>query len=463
MMVMDGSETPDGTEAYTKYELTLADAYEARPLSLLHFPKTLEALALVEAVTAQVAAQEQRKRPRGAGETGKLQEAVGAVLGGVLTVAWKAEGLVYRSMNKNSFVGEVVAYRQAEAALNGLEALGLIRRYSGVRYEWGAELDGPARWEGIAARFGATEALKTLAASHGIAQDNVGAAFDIRWPVRPPKIRASVILRPLASRLPGERAKRGNATIPLDMEDAKVRKLVDEVEAANAVLAKHSFEGCTPPALYRAFRGDFGLGGRWITAGTMSIQQMSAAARLKIRIDDHPVVEVDVKASQLSILAACAGVKELTFDDPYSFPDAPWNRLPNAREIVKSLVVAALGAGKLPTRWPNGMKGRLGVPNSVRLGDITEALAARFPFLKQPHAVLGVAPEVVALRLQALEADAITAALGHAWGRDIPAVPVHDSIIVPQAAARMVEADLRMAYRVRCNGAIVRTVSSVSV
>ncbi len=461
--MMDCSEAPGGDEAYTKYELTLADAYEARPLSLLHFPKASEAMALVEAMTVQVAALEQRKRPRGVGEMGKLREAVGAVLGGVLTVAWKAGGLVYRSMDKNSFTGEAVAYRQAEVALNGLEALGLIRRYSGVRYEWGAELDGPARWEGIAARFGATEALKALAASHGISQDNIGSAFDVRWPVKPPKIWASIALRPLTSRLPGERAKRDNETLHLDMEDAKVRKLIEEVDLANGVLAQHSFEGCTPPALYRAFRRDFGLGGRWITAGTMPIQQMSAAARLKIRINGQPVAEVDVKASQLSILAACAGVKELIFNDPYSFPYAPWNRLPNAREVVKGLVVAALGAGKLPTRWPKGMKNRLGVPNSVRLGDVTEALAARFPFLKQPAEVLGVAPEVVALRLQALEADAITAVLVHAWMLGVPAVPVHDSILIPETAARRTADDLKMAYRVRCNGAIIGTVTSVAV
>ena len=107
------------------------------------------------------------------------------------------------------------------------------------------------------------------------------------------------------------------------------------------------------------------------------------------------------------------------------------------------------------------MKDKLGVPDSVCLGDITAALAARFPFLRQPAEVLGVAPEEVALRLQALEADAITAALVHAWSLGIPAVPVHDSIIVPQAAARMVEADLQMAYRVRCNGAVIRTVTDV--
>ncbi len=459
--MMDDLQTTGGTEAYTKYELTLAVANAARPLSMLHFPEAPEAKSLVEAVTAQVAAQEKRKRPRGAGEMAKLREAVGAVLGGVLAVAWKDEDLVYRSKNKNGFVGEAVAYRQAEAALRGLTALGLIRCYKGIRYDWAAGFDGPGRWEGIAARFGATEALKTLATSHGIDQGNIGTVFGIRWPAKPPKVQDGVILRSLASKRPGEQPKRDDDTIPIDMEDAQTRRLVEQVETANAVLAKHRFEGCTPPALYRAFRGDFSLGGRWITAGAMPIQGMSADARLKIRINDRPVAEVDVKASHLSILAAFAGVKELEFDDPYAFPDAPWSRLPNARKVVKSVVVAALGAGKLPRRWPNGMKDRLGVSDRVRLEDITAALAARFPFLQRTAEVLGVATEEVALRLQALEADAITAALGHAWSLNIPAVPVHDSIIVPQAAARMVEADLQMAYRVRCNGAVIRTVTDV--
>ena len=463
--MMDDLQITGGTEAYTKYELPLAVANAARPLSMLHFPEAPEAKALVEAVTAQVAAQEKRKRPRGVGEMAKLREAVGAVLGGVLAVAWKDEDLVYRSMNKNSFAGEVIAYRQAEAALRGLTAQGLIRRYSGIRYDWAALFDGPALWEGIAARFGATEALKNLAASYGIDQSNIGTVFGIRWPAKPPKVQEGVVLRPLADKRPGEKQKRRKDSLPLDRDDPETIRLTAEVEAANAVLAAHRFEGCTPPALYRVFNKDFSLGGsqdfslggRWITAGAMPIQGMSADARLKIRINDRPVAEVDVKASHLSILAAFAGVKKLEFDDPYTFSDAPWSRLPNARKVVKSVAVAALGAGKLPTRWPNGMKDKLRVPDSVRLGDITEALAARFPFLQRPAEVLGVAPKVVGHRLQALEANAITAALGHAWSRDIPAVPVHDSIIVPQTAARVVEADLQMAYRVRCNGAVIRT------
>lgn len=454
--MMDGAGAANSDKAYTGYELTLAEAGAARPLSLLHVAETPEAVALVAAAAALAGAQEQRKRPRGAVEMTKLREAVGAVLGGVLAVAWKTDGLVYRSMRRDAFIGERVAYRQARAALYGLRDAGLIRHYPGISFDRAALFDGPPVWEGIAARYGATDALRALAAAHGIGPDNVGVAFRIDWPAKPPKVADGVVMRALSSRLPGERRKRKDDRLPLDMADATTRELLDGVKTANAVLAGHHFTGCTPPVLFRTFRQDFTLGGRWITAGAMPIQRMNAAERLHIQIDGLSVAEVDVRASQLSILAAFAGMAELADGDPYAFPGAPWWGLPNARDVVKGVAVAALGAGKLPARWPMGMRDKLAIPDGLEVADIAAALKARYPFLARAPDVLGVPRNLVGLRLQALEAAALSMALGCAWAADVPAVPVHDSVLVPSAAARLAAGWLQEAYRAQCAGAVVR-------
>ncbi|MDE1882754.1 MAG: hypothetical protein KGH70_02125, partial [Rhodospirillales bacterium] len=111
------------------------------------------------------------------------------------------------------------------------------------------------------------------------------------------------------------------------------------------------------------------------------------------------------------------------------------------------------------SQWKNpAFPGHFSVEINITV--ITEALAARFPFLERPGEVLGVAQEHVALRLQNLEAAALTSALQALWRHDIPGVPVHDSILVPddKVAVTMAEGELWMGYKEHCGGAEIRTV-----
>ncbi|MDE2463669.1 MAG: hypothetical protein KGO02_08155 [Alphaproteobacteria bacterium] len=430
-------------------------------MSMLHIPASSEAEALVAAVVAVVSAGEKRARARGPKGTEKLIAAVAAIVGGVLVEALRRDRLVFRSLQKAAFDGERIGYLQAKPVFGGLVAVGLLHRHQGIRFQETEHFAETPSWSGMAARFEATEDLLRLAREHGIDKDNVESCFTKVFPTKPPKVKHAVTLRSVPERHPGQkRVNSDGELLPLDMEDNATREIVAVVEQANAVFARHRFENCTPPALYRAFREDFTLGGRWITAGAAPIQQMSADDRLKITIDGQPVAEIDVKASQLSILAAFAGMPCLGEADPYDFSDQLWARLPNARDIVKAVVVAALGAGRLPQRWPNKMKEKYGVPEELPVPVITQALAARFPFLECPGEVLGVAQEQVALRLQNLEAAALTAALHALWRNDIPGVPVHDSILVPNdtVVVTMAESELSRGYKERCGGAEIRTV-----
>ncbi len=74
--------------------------------------------------------------------------------------------------------------------------------------------------------------------------------------------------------------------------------------------------------------------------------------------------------------------------------------------------------------------------------------------------ILGVPRDRVALRLQNLEAAALTSALHALWKHDIPGVPVHDSILVPddKLAVTIAESELWMGYKMHCGGSEIRTV-----
>lgn len=428
---------------------------DASLLTLLHFPVSIEAQSLVNEVTAMVATQEVRKRPRGTGGNLKLSQALGAVLGGVLSASLGWDGLVYRPLKKDAFTGLPVGHRNATTALDGLANIGLLKVYSGHRFEAIAPFEDNASWTGKAGRYGATEELLKLADNHGITKGSVGSAFSLRFPHEPPKVKAPITLRSIPNAAPGRRKVDNSVDIAVNASDPAVAALLADIHHGNEVLAAHNFDQCLQPRLYRAFRESYDLGGRWITAGEYPVQQMNPAARLSITIDGGPVAEIDVKASHLSILAAFAGIPEIS-GDPYAIP-GPWDALPNSRPIIKAVVVRILGSGKLLTRWPSGLRQKLNIPNDLSIKDISSALASKYPFLHNPGKVLGVEPDRVALKLQCLEAGAIGAVLSHMWNLGVPAVPVHDSIIVPERFAPMVAGDLPLAYHARLKGAVIQT------
>lgn len=403
-----------------------------------------------------VAAVEVRKRERGAGGFASLQAAVGAVLGGVLDASLCRGGLVYRSRHKGSFIGQPIGYVRAIAALDGLVAAGLISNFGGIRHEVASFDDAPS-WTGKATRYSATDKLLEMAQRHGLNAENVREAFTIQFPAEPPALpNPPLKLTSIPIRLRGRRHNAGDGvSLPVNIDDPAVCTMLEQLREANEVLAAHIFAGCTQPRLYRAFRENFTLGGRWITAGALPIQQMNVADRLKITIDGKPVAEVDVKASHLSILAAFAGMKQIK-GDPYDIK-GPWEKLSNARDLIKAVVVRILGSGKLLQSFPDGMRQKMAIPQAVKMAEISEALAEQYPFLREPGEVLGVPNDRVALRLQFLEAEAVGAAMNHAWIQDVPAVPVHDSLIVPERYAKAAATDLWLAYRARFGGAEIQT------
>jgi hypothetical protein len=411
-------------------------------------PHDATAKALVERLTVDVAAREQRPRPRGPKERKYLEEAIAAVVGGVLKPALRRGNVVWRSRSEDAYSG-YVGYSAALAALDGLTVLDYLRHHPGIRYEHHDGFSATADWTGSASRYEATEALVGLAASYGITAETVKGAFATRFPVWAEVIKTPVELKQFKT---GKSKIGGGLSIRVPRGDDTHKRLMTEARRANQLLAASSWSNCRPPSLRRTFRVDWSFGGRWMTPGDSPVQQMSKEERLNILIDGQPVCELDARGSQLSIVAARGGVAEL-FGDPYQLgPLAEFDR-----EVVKAAATVMLGSGKLRRAWPKGMKDHA----TASWAKISSALVSAHPYLRDLSKLLGVPSDHVSLRLQNIEAQCLTHAMRTLWAEGLPVVPMHDGLLVPAAAAGMAEVALREGYRVIA-GAIIQTTRSVA-
>ena len=222
------------------------------------------------------------------------------------------------------------------------------------------------------------------------------------------------------------------------------------VERFNAFWAKHTIEGTmtatrrdgttyTGPMIHRGFRRDFNLcdgpvseygwnlGGRIYSPGEASYQQASQADRIKMKIDGCSVVELDVSTAQLSALLG----PERPEGDLYQR-----DRLAQVpRPIVKTWVTVSIGQGSPLSRWHPGTR-----PKWERDGIAAEAHApwtakavGELVMVEYPALAAALAQEGPRLwaKLMKLESSAIVATLSDLMAKGIPALPVHDSIIVP--------------------------------
>lgn len=409
----------DGGVSRNKLKTHRPALQEAEFLDLLRAPSD-SGMPLVKEIVSAVATREKRRRPRGVKEGAKLAAGVGAIVGGVL-VAGLGRGVpVFRPMGAQAFDGPI-GCRTARAALAALTGLGLLTRWPGIRYR--REIDGIGEMPaGRATRFLATDALLGMANRHGVTAATVAKAFPRAFAATAARIAQPITINALDGRAGGARTRGGAVRLPLPATD-EARALRAEVRLANTTLARAVWTGCQPPALYRAFRADFTLGGRWIVAGAVPIQGMPMAERLRIRIDGAAVAEIDASASQLALLAAAAGIPRLP-DKPYSLPGFD-------RAVVKAAVVATLGLGRLPARWPDRMIAARPALAAVDLAALLADLAAAFPFLASPGSALGVEKARVALRLQNIEAAVLTRAMLPLWRDGVPMVPIHDGLLCP--------------------------------
>ena len=193
------------------------------------------------------------------------------------------------------------------------------------------------------------------------------------------------------------------------------------------------------PYLHRVFNGSMSLGGRFYGAAH---QTMKKQYRQHITIDLEPTVELDYSALHPNLLLWRTG--GALSADPYS---EIAGKAGISRELVKALllrlinsenvsnfcrVVTASGNESVKAAAAEGRvhKGFIpDVPTGYRGAEFVEAVEAAFPTLAEEFG------GEIGLGLQHLDSKLMADVLAECLRVGIVALPVHDSVIVPQSRA----------------------------
>lgn len=361
--------------------------------------------------------------------TKKLTAAVGAIVADLMRAAkLDSKRYSYRPMAASSLSDHRLGYYVVKRAFDEMRSAKLVLMVPGFA-------DGSGR--GWATRFRATRKLLIKATTLGVERNDWSAHF--KSLPRPKALAIPVVLKTSSKMVRGK--KRPGTPIPIDLSRRPAMDRAADVNKLNAYFADVLIE---PPEWHYAFQRVFNegdkpsaawkSGGRLIAIGT-SYQQVKSEERGKLRLNGEPVVEIDIRASHLTILHARL---KLPFDpatsDPYDIPDLP-------REVAKAWVTMTLGHDKFQMKWSTKNKQKY----KQRCGS---DLQKDYPVRATREKVLDSLPvlkdwETCSVRwgeLQFLESQAVICAVGTlAFTHNVPALPVHDSIIVPESARSVAE------------------------
>ena len=351
-------------------------------------------------------------------------------------------GFVYRSTATKSFnagafgnetaSGATVGHRAFTNVVDGLSREGFLEVITGHK-----ECTASAFSNGIATRFRATPKLIDLAKDHNIIPESW--SYHFAPAPRPVRVADPIILK-AASWKDQEGKKQKGEALPVDYSLPHVAAYAEEVNDISAYMARQDIQ---PAHLHHRFvrvfgegdkdGADFSKGGRLYSHGIgKGYQNVRKHIRRMMMISGEAIAEVDLRASYLTILHQRMGVP-LPATDPYDMPGVP-------RGIVKMWVSITLGNGGFHKRWPPESKSRYAGEEETKGRD----LQADFPFGKTQRKILEHLPLMEEWannpigwgELQFIESTAVIAAVKTlALDYEIPALPLHDALMVPESKA----------------------------
>jgi hypothetical protein len=285
--------------------------------SLTRRAATDNSRALVDEVLRLVGTVEARERRRGTKAKEALREAVEGFVGDLLVAHAKAQhndgdvaitehansfavaGWVRRSTSSNSFSGSPVSFRTFDAIRAALTALGLVEEVPAIT-QFREAFGKPFVLNRYDTRWRATARLEELAAARGVSLLDIGRHF-IRVP-QPPL--HPLVLKGTSTWLGGYKINGERMKI---VYTAEVKALEQAIIGLNAFIAQSDIRGGAHHGYIREFNcGDhpsfaWDLGGRLYSVGDESYQRLSADERKLMTIAGGPVIELDIRASALTI------------------------------------------------------------------------------------------------------------------------------------------------------------------
>ncbi|WP_186419713.1 hypothetical protein [Bosea sp. CS1GBMeth4] len=375
----------------------------------------------------------------------KLTKAAGAFLADLMIAAGIPEsgGWAYRAMRTSGFSGEDVGIKTFRIVLSGMMALGYVEAHEDN------EIRGPSKAR--ASHWRATERLLKLAEGKGITPANVHDHFRQSLPAR------LVVLKTASEqerrhKIRGERIA-FRATPQTVALEADIRRL-------NEFLDGYEITGGNHRGYVRIFNNGTAQGYGWNQGGRLfslcpgSYQNMESHLRPLMTIGGEPVVEIDVRASYLTVLHGITGRPFDPNQDAYGLEGllpAPFGEV-NRRWVAKKWAVVALGQDKPPRKWPSAIikefKHLTGhkLSKAYPIKAVQQAMETKHPLLRD-WGRLGVTWG----DLMYHESEAMLGAMLELMdGHGIPSLTVHDSLIVRKRDQKMAMEALRGHYMKIC-------------
>ena len=321
----------------------------------------------------------------------------------------------FTSLGAGRFSGAGVSYKCFKAIHDGLKELGYIDVVPGYYQRE------PGFQHGKATRLRGTGTFFTLCRQYGLTPETVGDHF-YRGLQSDPLVLKAASKRRGGTKYSGRRISPGSQGV--------AQRLRSDVQEINTFLDGVCMEGGTHAGYRRVFNeGDqqdfnWNKGGRLYSVGDDNYQRMKKEQRLSMRLDGEPVVEIDVKASYLTILYALHGQQLDHARDPYDVPGVE-------RDVVKQWVTMTLGFDRFHKRWSPDAKKDL----EKDLGRLRFTAPQVQQKVLERHPILIDWPEqkTSCFDLMFLESEAVVnTILRLKRERGVPCLSVHDSIVVPR-------------------------------
>jgi len=360
---------------------------------------------------------------------------VGALVSDLLYIAWNENiDYGYHCVRPAAFTGKEVGYKPFVSVEKGLYALNLIAKKKGFK-----EHTGPNA-KATATRFWPTAKLLRMALAYGITPANRSAHFGFME--RPSSIPQPVTLK--TARTFGREPQ----PMVIQPDDEKAQAIAAQVNALNTFFAAQVIEPNKHYGFVRMFSNgdqldvDWDQGGRLYSIGFDNYQQLPGKprkgvpiCRADIRINGEATVELDIKASHLTILHAMMKAPPPDRPEPYAVEGYD-------RSVIKTFVTMTLGYDRFHKDWTEGAVATFNKKSkseerpegldltSYDFNEVKEKTLRSLPILqewKDSYIRWG--------DLQYVESEVIIATVSElAFEYGIAALPVHDSIIVPVSA-----------------------------
>jgi len=353
----------------------------------------------------------------------------------ILRTKLQEERLVYRSLDKSSFNAKVkdygVSHSNFRLIVETLKSKGYLIHIDGKKYteEDFDNPDGtpaPAIWKYTASQFKPTLKLLKLVRKYGLKKKDLKTNFK--------KDKAVLLVTAKYSSLNNGRIKNKGRLVKQNklVGNETYKQEEADMKFINDFLFNQELDGGSFTGLKRAFNNyteedyQWDAGGRLYDIDSDGYQKLSGDERARMTINGEPVVEIDIEACFFSILSGLVD-RPIPEGDPYKIEGIP-------RGIVKSWMTISLTNGEMLSKWPPGTPQKL--REKLSLSKIPSASSVKKAILEQYRWLEWASKKAGGwARLQHIESSIMKLTVMELVHRDIPAYPVHDSVIVPTSKA----------------------------